>query len=608
MKIKTYQIPLVIIAAGILFSLYLQLKIPQDTYFSGDAGLKALLAQQLSAGELRFDLAPPSETWVQKLWNDGLYPYQPPFAYKVAERYYITFPFTFPLVTAPFHTLFGFRGLYLIPLVSTWVIWGVFYLACRRAKFSSFSTSIALVILIFASHLTLYSAMYWEHSLATALCFAGMAILLIPGLFTSGDSPGLSKRNAAISGCFIGLAAWFRPEFLSMIATLAILVYFAWLAKNNQSQLLHKFDLKPIYFLAKNKEIFVTSMLMTVGLFFLANQLIYGRFLGMNAVEVVEGFSLTQRLAEAWYNFKQLTVVFFEYFPIAFFPVLYLFLYGFRRLESRFNLKIVTIGLAVTLIAAAGYLLLTGGTSELKVAIKQFSLPLLIMIAWLYLFRKTEIEYNAKMTIVYIICLLFTVGACVLLDSGADEIAVGGKQWGPRYLLSLLPIVSLLVVEQFNYIKEASRRPPLRYATIALFSGLLIIGIHKNVYLGTNFLSKTHQSMPVVLQALRENPNKVIAASHQYVIQLLEPAFRTEKLFFRAEDSKSLVKLGSVLTEQGQDKFIYVCYPFRKCNPPQDPKSNLQFNKGDRKFQIDLLSRGKVGRYPIYEASITQES
>lgn len=81
MKLKNILFPLIIILIGILFSVYLQSKVSEGVYFSGDAGLKALLSQQLATGDLRFDLIPPPETWIRTLWQNGLYPYEEPFVY-----------------------------------------------------------------------------------------------------------------------------------------------------------------------------------------------------------------------------------------------------------------------------------------------------------------------------------------------------------------------------------------------------------------------------------------------------------------------------------------------------------------------------------------------
>ena len=164
-------IPGIIILFGVLFSLYLQLQISPGVFFSGDGGLKALLAKQLATGELRFDLITPNASWIHHLWNEGLYPYEPPFVYDVEGKYFITFPYTFPLVTTPFYALFGERGLYLIPLLSTWIIWINFYWLCQKIKLKQLSFSLGLAALIFTSYLTIYSAMYWEHTLAVALCF-----------------------------------------------------------------------------------------------------------------------------------------------------------------------------------------------------------------------------------------------------------------------------------------------------------------------------------------------------------------------------------------------------------------------------------------------------
>lgn len=218
MKISKSRLAWGVIVAGILFSLYLLSQVPEGVYFSGDGGLKALLAKQLGSGIFHFDLVPPSATWITELWSQGLYPYDEPFVYHVNDRYFITFPFPFSLVTAPFYALFGYRGLYLIPLVATWVIWGIFYWMCNRFKQNQFSTFLALVILILASNLTFYSAMYWEHTLAVVLCFTGIAVLWV-GL----DSASLSIRSVILSGCLIGLSAWVRSEFLAMVATLTVL-------------------------------------------------------------------------------------------------------------------------------------------------------------------------------------------------------------------------------------------------------------------------------------------------------------------------------------------------------------------------------------------------
>jgi hypothetical protein len=527
MKIHQYKFPLVVILAGVLFSLYLQLKIPDGVFFSGDAGLKALLAQQFSAGNFRFDLDVPAQQWVRDLWKNGLYPFDEPFVYNRLNRYYITFPFTFPLVSAPFHSLFGYRGFYIIPLISLWAIWLSFYLACQRLRLKSVSTSIALATLIFASPLSIYSATYWEHTLAVALNFHGISTLLIPG------SQGLSKKDAALSGILIGLSVWFREEILGLVAFLFILVYTASLLM-----------IRRLEFLAKRKEIFVISMIATIAVFFGLNTLIYHHPLGMHSVQIVEKFSLFDRLSEGLKNFKEMGGALFYYFPIAFFTILYL----------------------------------------------PFSLVL-----------KKRIKLTLTMKIVYIICFFFIVAVALMVPPGA-----GGKQWGPRFLLVIIPLIALVAIIELKFIRRIARFG-LRYIGLAIFCGLFIIGVYINSYQGTEFLRENYQRISPAIQFLRSQPETVVAMSHQYVAQVLEAGVKN-KVFFLAKDTQDLKSLGAALIGQGKQKFLYMCYPYRPCEIPEERPEELKFSLKDQTFTIKLSPLGKFGIYPTYEAFLVKGS
>ncbi|WP_172957582.1 LA_3751/LA_3752 family putative glycosyltransferase [Aphanothece sacrum] len=602
MKIGNNGIPWGIIFAGMLFSLYLVWQIPNGVYFSGDGGLKALLAQQLSAGVFHFDLVKPSEIWIQKLWSEGLYAYQEPFVYYLNNRYFITFPFPFSLVTAPFYALFGYRGLYIVPLVATWVIWGTFYGMCQRFKLNLFNTSLALFILIFASNLTLYSAMYWEHTLAVALCFAGMAILFSPT-----ETGNLSSKNVILSGCLIGFSAWVRSEFFAMVATLTFLGCLLTILNHNYFQnIREKIKLNQSYFSVQKLIFFLISLFTTVGLFFLSNQLIYGHFLGIHALQIVEGFTLARRLKEAWESLQEISLTFFEYFPIAIFPLLYIFLNLLKKATNKVGVGLVIIGL-LFLISLQGVTLVlnwkTNDLSAIKNWVKQWGILLFICASWLYLLRKVDVKVTPRMILIYGICILFTVGVALLVDSGSDEIAVGGKQWGQRYLLILLPFVSLMGVQQLNVIKENS--PSIPHNISLFFVGiLLIISCHKNLYEGTVFFQKAHEGVAPAIEALQKNSNRIIVVSHQYAAQVLESPLRKNKIFFRIENSQNLVKLGNALVENNQSSFIYVCYPHRECKLPQESPENWKFAVEGQNFQIKMLSLGKIGKYPMYEVAI----
>jgi hypothetical protein len=379
--------------------------------------------------------------------------------------------------------------------------------------------------------------MYWEHSLAVALAFAGTAILLV-----SQDSSGLSIKDAIVSGILVGLSVWFRPEFLCWVGILAVLVYLASLSGVRQ------LNLATISFLSRNKTIFVASMVLTIAIFFLCNQLIYGHPLGIHAIQVVEESSLAQKLRDSRKNFQGMGVTFFTFFPIAFFLIIYPFLSFFKNRGVKVNLQLI---------------------------------------------------------IIYLICIFFTIGVSLIVPPGTAGLIPGGKQWGARFLLILIPVVTLVVIQELSKLKKTAL---LRYGSLFIVSILTIISIHKNIYEATIYLQKNHQGILPAIQFVSDSPDNVIAISHQFVAQAIEPAVSRDKLFFDLETPKNLRKLTTALIEQKQTQFLYICYPHRPCELPEQTPETLKVSSNNREFDVKFSQAGEFGKYPIYEVSINERS
>ena len=598
MTIKDYKLPLIIIGVGILFSLYLQWLIPEGVFFSGDAGLKALLAKQLSQGQFRFDLVSPSLPWVRQLWQNDLYPFEEPFVYYINDRYYITFPYTFPLVTAPFQALFGYRGLYIIPLVSTWVIWLTCYWVCKRLELSQTIASVALVVLIFASPLTLYSAMYWEHTLALALAWLGLALFFFPR-----PNQLLSIRRVIISGILIGGSVWFRPEFLALVSLIIVFVYAVSLWNWARQQLrIERFNLSKLSYVTEHQEIFAISLIATVGLFFLSNKLIYNHPLGIHAIQVVEETGLSERLLGGWKNFQGLSLALFEFLPITFFALAYLLIGLGKNSHRRLTMPtMVLLGLSFGITAFVGLAVTQGRIYKLLWILV---LAGLLFLAWL---KTYDVRLNLEMLLIYGSGLLFLILVSLMVPEGTAGLIAGGKQWGARFLLLLVPIICLLATKQLEFMLNVSSGG-LKYIGIVGFAALLLVSIHKNSYAGVKFLQKNHDGILPAIQVLQQQLNPVIAVSHQFVAQAIEPGLAGNKIFFKAETSQDLVQLGKTLVEEGQQKFTYVCYPFRKCQPPEEASAARRFSQDNQQFRIELSELGEFGKYPMYEGLILKES
>jgi hypothetical protein len=528
--------PLIVILGGIIFSLYLELSLPERVFFSGDAGLKALLAQQLSQGTWRFDLIPPALSWVQQLWREGLYPFSEPFVYFLANKHYITFPFTFPLVTAPFYALFGYRGLYLVPLLATWAIWTIFYYLGRELKFQAIDIGLGLICLIFASNLTLYSAMYWEHTLAVALAFAGTAILLTKPLKIS---------SFIASGFLIGLSIWFRPEFFVFAALTSGIVLVLSLEKVR--------DIWQIYWshTLRNSFVFIGSLSITVGLFFLCNQLIYTHFLGIHAIQIVEQTTLAQRLKDAVTNFQQMTQAFLDFFPITYVGLVLLFL-----------------------------------------------TPIL---NWLFS-RSVKIKIFLQQLSIYLFALIFTIGVSLLVPIGTAGLIAGGKQWGPRFLLILIPLVCLTVVFQLNELND-SKNKIVKYTMASALALVLIIGINKNILGGKIYLDKVNESILPAIEILQKEQPSVIAISDQFVAQAIQASLEQGKIFLKVDTPDKLLKLSQALIAEKQSNFIYICYPHRACELPK--QQQWQFKQQGKNLIVKFVNLGEFGKYPIYKIFIS---
>lgn len=586
-----------IILGGICYSLYLSFQVPYGTFFNGDCGLKALLAKQLSKGKLIFDLLPSGEKWVNQLWKQGLYPYEKPFVFNLKDRYYISFPFTFSLITAPFYNFLGYRGLYIIPLISTWLIWVNFNLLCQALNFDIFNICIGLIALIFASNLTLYSAMYWEHTLAVSLCFTGLTFFFLPEM---------SLINTIITGALIGLSVWVRSEFFAMVATLILVVIIQIVSQNNLLLLITNplnFDWYNLCADSQLSIIYLISIFLVVGAFLIVNKLIYGHFLGIHSLLVIEEFSIAKRIEEFKIIIQFLSKSFLEYFPLVILPILYLILYLIKISPQIYSFNLISIILIVALILINSYQVIKGGLPILKLNLKRWLFPVIISGLWLYLMPKIEVELNHNLVIIYLISFLYIIGVSLLVDIAPDEHKVGGKQWGPRYLLILIPLISFTSVELLQNIQNYSSEIPY-YLTLFIVLIMSVLGIYKNIYLGTILLRKNNENIEPTVQFLINNEIPVVAVSHQHAAQALEFSLPSKTALFRVESNQDLLTLAKGLLTENLHQFIYICYPHRPCKIIEEIAENLQFTNGDQLFQLKFNSLGIYGKYPIYQGEI----
>lgn len=573
-----------IVFLGMLLTLWMQRFSDNGVVFSGDGGLKALLAkqiaQQLLAFEFPLDMALrlPAADWVQGLWAQGLYPFNPPYVYAIDSQRFITFPFPFPLVSAPFYALFGDRGLYFIPLLSLWSIWLRFWQISRKARWDITALCLGLISLIFASPLSLYGGMYWEHTLAVALAFWGVSDLLFccqSSLEKSEERAEERSKNTSPlyrclrSGVLIGLAVWFRPEFLCLVAAVGLLAVTGWLLPHLKQA---KWAIAPAFTL-EQVALLIGAMACTVGVFFALNDAVYSHPLGIHAIQIVEESNPETQLAQAKAGYGQMLSALGRYFPVSIWVVIATFISPELKKSNRTTSKKMRLArLNRTLPDSA-----TDSAAKQNDSVSRFALALSI---------------------------LFALSVPLIVPPGA-----GGKQWGPRFYLILVPLLSVVMAEQLRagvFFHAWARRLALVGAGI-----VLVIGVQLNTFNGAfrSFQQGQSISLPAsyapiapALEGLQQQSVQWIAMSHEFVAQQLWSAL-PEKTFFLTETIAEVKQLATALITQNETEFLYVCYPHRDCFVPDTPTSSLKLLDGIH--ALKFIPLGKSGKYSLYKVEIT---
>jgi hypothetical protein len=280
-------------------------------FFSGDGGMKFMVVKQLQGGHGFKYLYLPQPAWVHGIWNSGFFPFRDPFIYHSPQGDLFSFPPYFQLVSARLYGWFGDAGLYVLPVVSAILLWGVMIVLLRLTGIPDLLVAQLLAILVFCSPLTLYGAVYWEHMPAVLLLCAGVAVLL---------RPGMAVGYLFLLGLLSGLSVWLRPEAIAM----NILFGVAALVMYRRERY-------------RGIPWFLAGMAITMAGFLVMNHRWFGSLLGVHSYQVLQDHSLFYKIGKGGKNFFVINWISIRYFPfiLAAPIVLYRWWRGVIRLEQR---------------------------------------------------------------------------------------------------------------------------------------------------------------------------------------------------------------------------------------------------------------------------------
>jgi len=440
-----------------------------DVFYLGDGGVKFMMVKQISAGESFRYITSAQPGWVKGIWGRGFFPIAEPFVYLKPQGYVFVFPPAFEWISAFFYRKFGYTGLYIIPFISTLLLWcGLIALAIKMS-FSTRQTAVIFLLLVFCSPLTFYGAVFWEHIPAMFLLLGGILFIACPPK---------KAWQAAILGIISGLSFWIRPECL--FVNFIIIAVCAWLNFKKLTSIHYSFFI---------------GCLMSSASYLIFNKIEYGGFFGIHGLQVVADKDHFVKVRLLIHNALSINLLLVEYYPV----VLLMIPILVARLKFQWPLRSRTVALLL---------------------------------------------------IVLIYCLL---GRFIFPTYRND----GGKQWGPRYFLPVIPLIALICID--TYIQWMPLIAARYKRMLVLFTGLAVAySFGLNTVLGARDLYKdNYDRVRPCLAFVKQQQERVIVVNSDCVTMELGSLFR-ERDFFLTRDTAHFNQLLPLLKMHGVDHFIYI--------------------------------------------------
>ncbi len=457
-------LPYILSTAALCFLVSLLITVKEEVFFSGDAGLKFLMVKQIAHGGSCTTLDLQNAQWVNNIWNQGFYPFKPPFIYDAPDGKVVSFPPSFQWLTSWMYKWFGFKGIYIIPSFSVAALWYWFITVLYKAGVAPLRVSAAFFLLAFCSPLTVYGALYWEHSMAIVLLFSAIVFML----------KQVSALQAVTLGLMSGLSVWFRPEMLMLCLLLIVTVAVNSIIKKSNANVL-----------------FVIAMLLCISAFFIFNFKVYDSVLGAHSYQLFEQDKFVNYFVKKFIISTHLNGRLVIYFP-----------------------------LVVLLYAFSVYLL----------------------------FQKKRLPDLVNQLTLLIIIFLMLTPFCLP--------NAGGKQWGPRYFLPVIPVVIVTLSLAARYYSEVRIRKHIAIGILFIAAYSMYI----NVYLAHRTLHDDYACrVKPALDYLKNERCNILVVQNQYIAQEFASLFENKKIFL-AESQQNFDELKHLLIAAGITKVMYLSH------------------------------------------------
>jgi hypothetical protein len=520
-------------------------------FATGDAGVKLWQVQGiLRTGDLHAPLAYPGAIYDP----DHQYsPFVEPWSMWFEDQPYSEYTSPFIWLSASLYAAFDHAGLLLLPwlsgvaliLMTAWLAWRV-----RRDRWAC----LAPLIVGLSSPLLVYSLEFWEHTPGTAL-----AIFALVGVIKALDN----RRRVLwliLSGAAIGLGLTMRAELYVYPIAIVIGLLAApprrlksTAGSGKRVETRWGQTLRAAGWLA-------VGGLIAAGPWWLYQFVTWGSPFGprlQQNVPVLGGTEMLARLGDStgrnyamlWPAQESLTVVTALLIALV---LVALITWALKRRASWIADVGFWIGVAISLLMAVllAWQLAQGRRPDDLLTTFPIALLLLLPAPSSV---DSKAEFGAQESIIQRFLLVVPLAFVVLVMLISPF--HGGVQWGPRFLLPIIPPLSVLVIDRVAHMWGAisrSRRAGLAAAFIALFFAGSVA-----TWQGVQFMRQGQIASEFMGEMIRHLPERVVVADAWFLPQMAPYTFE-DKIWLLSEDEQGLFRLLQRLRKETDEPgFIY---------------------------------------------------
>jgi len=442
-------IPVAILAGCLLASLIVGVLLCRYAdFWSPDQALRFVQMESLWRQHYRDVAVPYPASYLDP--TGRFFPAMEWFHFQREGKQYLSYLPYFPMASAPLFHAFGYPGLLMLPVAAGLaVLWITVSVLGRTVPALLLPGTIALAL---GTPLMIYSITFWDHILVVAM--AAGAFMVVGRAFDEAEP--IPVRYLLMAGALLGLGLWLRNEMY----VLAIAVVLAWLVAGSGRRL-------------KGLAALVAGLVIPAGILWAINSHLYGTPLGWKGRDLVTtrlngtihaavGRStavgwVTDRLSNAYYQLVS--------------PDFYAFSRSAVAAGAALAVGLVLAGLLIRtgVRRHAGGLVLLGGVVSLFTSLGILSgrtmvsgllpsMPFVILV--LLPGPLTRRERFLWLTIGFFVTAIIVTGTH------------GGLQWGPRYLLPIVPALVWLGALAAGRARTAA---PSVWPRLRLVAGGLII-------------------------------------------------------------------------------------------------------------------------------------